>query len=99
MVLANVESLSEAILFADSSSQTIIRLDVQREKYFRTSELWMKLVIRTKVETSVPLMSSLEKQTFLMLEMFCCYACSFALSFSFQYNSEHSPNVWHDLNP
>jgi hypothetical protein len=61
MVLANVESLSVAILFADSSSQTIIRLEVQREKYFRTSELWMKLVIRTKVETSVPLMSSLEK--------------------------------------
>jgi hypothetical protein len=60
MVLANVESLSVAILFADSSSQTIIRLEVQREKYFRTSELWMKLVIRTKVETSVPLMSSLE---------------------------------------
>jgi hypothetical protein len=60
MVLENAESLSEAILFADSSSQTIIRLEVQREKYFRTSELWMKLVIRTKVETSVPLMSSLE---------------------------------------
>jgi hypothetical protein len=60
MVLANVESLSKAILFADSSSQTIIRLEVQREKYFRTSELWMKLVIRTKVETSVPLMTSLE---------------------------------------
>jgi hypothetical protein len=62
MVLANVESLFVAILFADSSSQTIIRLDVQREKYFRTSELWIKLVIRTKVETSVPLMSSLEKK-------------------------------------
>ncbi len=73
-MLENVESLSVAILFADSSSQTIIRLEVQREKYFRTSELWMKLVIRTKVETSVPLMSSLEKQTFLMLKMFCAAA-------------------------
>ncbi len=61
MVLENAETLFEAILFADSSSQTIIRLEVQREKYFRTSELWIKLVIRTKVETSVPLMSSLEK--------------------------------------
>jgi hypothetical protein len=39
MELANVESLFVAILFADSSSQTIIRLEVQREKYFRTSEL------------------------------------------------------------
>jgi hypothetical protein len=39
IVLENAESLSEAILFADSSSQTIIRLEVQREKYFRTSEL------------------------------------------------------------
>jgi hypothetical protein len=70
MVLANVESLFEAILHADSSSQTIIRLEVQREKYFRTSELWMKLVIRTKVETSVPLMSSLKKTIFYVVCVF-----------------------------
>ncbi len=57
IVFENVESSSATILFADSSSQTTIRLEVEREKYFRTSELWMKFVMRTKVETSVPLMS------------------------------------------
>ena len=39
IVLAKVELGSETIVFADFSSQTIIRLEVQREKYFRTSEL------------------------------------------------------------
>jgi hypothetical protein len=57
IMFANVEFLSAVILFADSSSQTTIILEVQREKNFRTSELWMKLVMRTKVETSIPLMS------------------------------------------